>query len=106
MTLFLAGCVLRCKFCHNPDTWKMRDCAMHTIDEVMARITRYERIFKTVGGGVTISGGEPIMQPAFVAQVLRRCKELGIHNTIHTSGQLSTSTSDQLLHDPDQVMLN
>lgn len=106
MTLFLAGCVLRCKFCHNPDTWKMRDGAMHTIDEVMARITRYERIFKTVGGGVTISGGEPLMQPAFVAQVFRRCKELGIHTTIDTSGYLGARASDQLLDDTDLVLLD
>src|SRR5690625_1154910 len=58
LTLFLAGCVLRCKFCHNPDTWKMRDGAMHTVDEVMERIGRYTHIFQTLGGGVTISGGE------------------------------------------------
>src|SRR5690625_2187338 len=71
MTLFLAGCVLRCTLCHLPYLWKMRDEALRTIDEVLARITRYERIFKTVGGGVIISGGEPRLQPAFVAQVFR-----------------------------------
>src|SRR5699024_11394955 len=71
MTQFLAGCVLRCKYCHNHDTWKMRDVVAHTVDEVMERITRYQHIFKTLGGGVTISGGEPLMQPAFDAQIFR-----------------------------------
>ncbi|HLR55632.1 MAG TPA: pyruvate formate-lyase-activating protein [Actinomycetales bacterium] len=106
MTLFLAGCVLRCKYCHNPDTWKMRDGVTHTVDEVMERITRYQHIFKTLGGGVTISGGEPLMQPAFVAQIFRRCQELGIHTTIDTSGFLGTRASDQLLADTDLVLLD
>lgn len=106
LTLFLAGCVLRCKFCHNPDTWKMRDGAMHTVDDVMERISRYSHIFSTLGGGVTISGGEPLMQPAFVARILRRCKELGIHTTIDTSGYLGARASDELLADVDLVLLD
>lgn len=106
LTLFLAGCVLRCKFCHNPDTWKMRDGATHTVDEVMARIKRYKKIFDTMGGGVTISGGEPLMQPAFVAQIFARCKELGIHTTIDTSGFLGARASDELLDNTDLVLLD
>ncbi|HLS04047.1 MAG TPA: pyruvate formate-lyase-activating protein [Actinomycetales bacterium] len=106
MTLFLAGCVLRCKFCHNPDTWKMRDGATHTVDEVMQRIVRYTQVFRATGGGVTLSGGEPLMQPAFVAQIFRRCKELGIHTTLDTSGYLGARASDELLADTDLVLLD
>ena len=62
MTLFLAGCGMRCQYCQNPDTWKMRDGKRHTVDEVMDRVLRYERVMKVTGGGLTISGGEPLLQ--------------------------------------------
>src|SRR5690625_7242973 len=84
----------------------MRDGVTHTVDEVMERITRYQHIFKTLGGGVTISGGEPLMQPAFVAQSFRRCQELGIHTTIDTSGFLGASARDQLLDDTELLRLD
>src|SRR5699024_5364823 len=106
MTLFLAGCALRCKFCHNPDTWKMRDGASTSIDEVMSRIRRYENVFTATGGGVTISGGEPLMQPAFVGNIFRQCQELGIHTTLDTSGSLGARASDEMLADTDLVLLD
>ncbi len=77
MTLFMAGCGMRCQFCQNPDTWRMRDGKRHTVDEVMERVTRYATIMKITGGGLTISGGEPLLQAKFVVNVFKRCKELG-----------------------------
>ncbi len=106
MTLFLSGCLLRCQYCHNPDTWALRDGALRSADQVMARISRYRQVFETTGGGVTFSGGEPLLQSPFVAKLLRRCKELGIHTCIDTSGFLGRRASDEMLADIDLVLLD
>ena len=106
MTLFLSGCPLRCQYCHNPDTLKMRDGQITTIEEIMGRIEHYRGIFKVTGGGVTISGGEPLMQPAFVKRVFAECKALGIHTTLDTSGFLGRRASDALLDNVDLVLLD
>ena len=106
MTLFLSGCPLRCQYCHNPDTLKMRDGQITTIEEIMGRIEHYRGIFKVTGGGVTISGGEPLMQPAFVKRVFAECHALGIHTTLDTSGFLGRRASDALLDNVDLVLLD
>jgi len=85
---FLAGCPLRCQFCHSPDTWYRRSGHPVTADDLMHSIRRYERFIKVAGGGVTLSGGEPLQQPAFAAEVLRRCHEMRLHTALDTSGFL------------------
>ena len=106
LTTFLAGCPLRCLFCHNPDTMEMRRGDPVLADEVLERLRRYRAIFKATGGGLTISGGEPLMQPAFVRRLLRGAKEMGIHTAIDTSGFLGASCSDEMLDDIDLVLLD
>lgn len=106
LTTFLAGCPLRCLYCHNPDTMEMRRGEPVLADEVLGRLARYRPIFRTTGGGLTISGGEPLMQPAFVRRLLRGAKELGIHTAIDTSGFLGASCSDEMLDDIDLVLLD
>lgn len=106
LTTFLAGCPLRCLYCHNPDTMQMRRGDPVLADEVLGRLARYRAIFKATGGGLTISGGEPLMQPAFVRRLLRGAKELGIHTAIDTSGFLGASCSDEMLDDIDLVLLD
>ena len=72
-SLFLAGCPLRCLYCQNPDTWHMRDGRATTVDDVMAEIAaRTDAFIAVAGGGVTVSGGEPLLQPAFTGALLRR----------------------------------
>lgn len=104
--LFVNGCPLRCLYCANPDTWHMRDGREATVDEVMAEIDKYREFITTAGGGVTITGGEPLLQPAFTASVLRRCKEAGLHTAVDTSGLLGTRATDELLADTDLVLLD
>ena len=104
--LFLSGCPLRCLYCHNPDTWHMRDGHRMTVDDVVAEMTKYRRFIEVAGGGVTISGGEPLLQPDFTAAVLRRAKELGLHTALDTSGFLGARASDELLGDTDLVLLD
>ncbi|MCX5233856.1 pyruvate formate-lyase-activating protein [Streptomyces prunicolor] len=104
--LFVNGCPLRCLYCANPDTWHMRDGQEATVDEVMAEIEKYRAFITTAGGGVTVTGGEPLLQPAFTAEVLRRCKEAGLHTALDTSGFLGTRATDQLLADTDLVLLD
>lgn len=106
MTLFLAGCPLRCLYCHNPDTFAMRNGEPVTLDGVMERVLRYRRIFQVSGGGLTISGGEPLMQPAFVTSILREAKKHGIHTAIDTSGYLGSAISDKNLENLDLVLLD
>jgi pyruvate formate lyase activating enzyme len=106
LTVFLSGCVLRCQYCHNPDTWRLSDGRLTTLDELMDRIARRAAALKIMHGGVTLSGGEPLIQRPFVTNVLRRCKELGLHTALDTSGFLGMRATDELLDAVDLVLLD
>jgi pyruvate formate lyase activating enzyme len=104
--VFLAGCPLRCLYCHSPDTRSMRSGTRRTVDDVWADIARYRRFIQVAGGGVTVSGGEPLLQPAFTAELLRRCHEAGLHTALDTSGYLGARADDSLLDATDLVLLD
>ncbi|MES2094242.1 MAG: pyruvate formate-lyase-activating protein [Actinomycetota bacterium] len=106
MTLFLSGCPLRCQYCQNPDTWQMRDGLITGIDEIVARISRYRDLFRITTGGVTVSGGEPLMQSVFLQRLFAECRRLGVHTALDTSGFLGGHASDQLLDDTNLVLLD
>lgn len=103
---FFAGCPLRCLFCHSPDTWYRRSGKPTTVDELLTEIGKYARFIQVAGGGVTLSGGEVLQQPDFAKQVLRRCKELGLHTALDTSGFLGDRADDDLLDATDLVLLD
>jgi pyruvate formate lyase activating enzyme len=104
--VFLAGCPLRCLYCHSPDTWYRRSGKPATVDDLVTEIRRYERFIKVAGGGVTVSGGEPLQQPVFTREVLRRCREMGLHTALDTSGFLGDRAGDDLLDVVDLVLLD
>lgn len=106
LTVFLSGCPLRCLYCHNPDTLAMRDGEPVTADEILARVRRYLPVFRATRGGLTLSGGEVLQQPAFAARILRGAKELGVHTAIDTSGFLGAALTDDMLRDTDLVLLD
>ena len=86
VVVFYQGCSLRCKYCHNKDTWNCNGGDEYTPEELVKKIERFKPYFKQSGGGVTISGGDPLRQPEFLKECLRLCKEKGIHTTLDTSG--------------------
>lgn len=104
--LFTAGCPLRCLYCHNPDTWRMRDGEETTSADVLARVTRYRGFVSASGGGVTVSGGEPLLQPAFTTAVLAGSKAMGLHTALDTSGVLGMRADADLLAATDLVLLD
>lgn len=106
MTTFVAGCPLRCLYCHNPDTMAANRGVPVLADDLLARIKRYRSVFSATGGGITLSGGEILQQAPFAARVLRGAKEMGIHTAIDTSGFLGVRASDELLDDVDLVLLD
>ncbi|MGW8954248.1 pyruvate formate-lyase-activating protein [Streptomyces sp. NPDC055709] len=104
---FLAGCPLRCLYCHNPDTWRMGDGKRTSADDMIAEAGKYSRFIAASGGGATVSGGEPLLQPVFTGELLHRMKhELGLHTALDTSGFLGSRASDALLRDTDLVLLD
>jgi pyruvate formate lyase activating enzyme len=106
LTVFLSGCPLRCLYCHNPDTMQMRRGTPIEADELIGRLRRYRAVFRSTGGGLTVSGGEPLMQPAFTARLLRGAKQLGIHTALDTSGFLGSACTDEMIGDLDLVLLD
>lgn len=106
MTLFLSGCPLRCLYCHNPDTMQMNEGAVYSFDEIWQRLGRYRGIMRATGGGLTISGGEPLMQPQFVGKLLKKCAEEGIHTAVDTSGFLGRRVTDEMLDNIDLFLLD
>ena len=88
--VFTQGCPLRCLYCHNPDTQALWDGREMTVDALMAEISKYRSYMKFTGGGVTLTGGEPLTQRDFTREVVRRCQALGIHT--QRSSDSSTST--------------
>ena len=106
MTLFMSGCPLRCKYCHNPDTMELREGTLENVDDVIKRVKRYRSVFRASGGGLTISGGEPLFQLAFTRRVLAAAKEAGIHTAVDTSGNLGHRLSDDDLDLVDLFLLD
>lgn len=104
--LFLAGCPLRCLYCHNPDTQHMHDGTRTLAAEVLDDIASTAGFLKRAHGGVTLSGGEPLVQPEFCAAILRGAKAMGLHTALDTSGFLGNHADDYLLADTDLVLLD
>ncbi|GID32381.1 pyruvate formate-lyase-activating protein [Paractinoplanes brasiliensis] len=103
---FLAGCPLRCQYCHSPDTQYRRYGGLTTAENLLTEIRRYERFLKVAHGGVTISGGEPLQQVAFTREMLRGCHDMGLHTALDTSGFLGSRADDDLLDATDLVLLD
>lgn len=103
--LFLSGCPLRCQYCHNPDSWHRQDGTPALVTDVLADISRY-RGFIRGRGGVTLSGGEPLVQAKFSKAILQGCKAMGLHTALDTSGFLGDLADDELLASVDLVLLD
>lgn len=103
---FLTGCLLRCQYCHNPDTWHKLNGHPVTVSRAMREIGKYAQVLKISRGGVTISGGEPLVQRPFMAAIFKRCKELGLHTCLDTSGRLGDRMTDADLMDIDLHLLD
>ncbi|MGO1371543.1 MAG: pyruvate formate-lyase-activating protein [Senegalia sp. (in: firmicutes)] len=104
--VFTQGCPLRCQYCHNPDTWKVNDGKKISVDELMKEIIKYKSYMKYSGGGVTLTGGEPLLQPEFAKELFKRCKEEGIHTAIDTSGFIPLEKSKEVFEYTDLVLLD
>lgn len=104
--VFLAGCPLRCTFCHNPDTWKPCAGQSMTVQQVMQRITPFARFLQVAGGGVTFSGGEPTLQLPFLLELVHECKQAGLHVALESSGYRGRHTPTDLLRNLDLLILD
>ncbi len=105
--LFLAGCGLRCQYCHNPDTWSIKGGRPVDVDRMLDEIGKYARFISVAGGGVTLTGGEPLLQYGFVEQLVPAIKErFGLHVALDTAGFLGARTTDAFLADIDLVLLD
>lgn len=105
MVVFLSGCPLRCRFCHNPDTWNIFSGREVKSDEILKKALRLLPYFGKTGG-VTLSGGEPFMQAGFALAILQKCKQNGIHTAVDTSGFYLTQTVKRALEFTDLVLLD
>ena len=83
--IFVSGCPMRCQFCHNPDTWSMQTGTQMSADELLDKAWK-SRSYWGKSGGITVSGGEPLLQIDFLLELFKKAKEKGIHTTIDTSG--------------------
>ncbi len=94
--IFTQGCPLRCKYCHNPDTWSYKDGKEYEVEEVVNRILKYKSYFSK-GGGVTVSGGEPLVQIDFVIELFKQLKKYNIHTCVDTSGIMFVKKSEKIV---------
>ena len=103
--VFFQGCNLRCKCCHNPDTWKMNNGKTYEAEDVVKKVLRYKEYFKD-NGGITLSGGEPLLQPVFAKEIFAICKSNGINTCLDSSGSIISSDILSLLDYADRVLLD
>lgn len=103
--VFFQGCPLRCKCCHNPDTWELNAGQEYSSEEIISKAIRYKDYFGNEGG-VTLSGGEPLMQSEFALDIFRLCHENGINTCLDTSGCILTDSVKALLAETDRVLLD
>lgn len=106
-TVYLSGCALRCLYCHNPDTWHMRMGDHVKVNHVLADVGTFAHFISVAGGGITVSGGEPLLQPRFVTALFEGVKQqYGLSTCLDTSGALGSRASDELLDLTDLVLLD
>ncbi len=103
--VFFQGCPLRCKCCHNPDTWDMNGGTEYSPEEIVSKVLRYKDYFGK-DGGITLSGGEPLMQTDFALEIFRLCHENGINTCLDTSGYVLSDKVKALLGETDRVLLD
>ena len=109
--IFTAGCPMRCQFCHNPDTWNMKTGTLTSTDDLIKKALRY-RSYWGDEGGITVSGGEPLLQIDFLTELFKKAKENGIHTTLDTSGNPFTrekpffSKFNELMQYTDLILLD
>lgn len=103
--VFMQGCPLRCACCHNPDTWALNGGNEFTPNQVLDKILRYKDYFGQ-DGGITVSGGEPLLQPLFLESLFKLCHEKGIHTCLDTSGCILNEDVKRVLEHTDLVLLD
>jgi pyruvate formate lyase activating enzyme len=106
VTIFVSGCPLRCLYCHNPDTWHLKHGTKVPLERVVTRLGDFAPALRSMGGGLTISGGEPLVQPAFTRRIFGAAKGYGLHTALDTSGYLGARASDEYLQSVDLVLLD
>jgi pyruvate formate lyase activating enzyme len=106
--VFLQGCLMRCKYCHNRDTWDLQGGKEVSVDELIKEAKSYQHFMRASGGGVTCSGGESMLQPEFVRDFFQRAQQEGIHTCLDTNGHVRKHTEviDEVLAATDLVMLD
>ena len=104
--LFVSGCLLRCTYCHNPDTWHLKDGTYISAQQVVDRLGQFASALRALDGGLTISGGEVMVQLAFTKRILAGAKQMGLHTAIETSGFLGDRVDDSYLSVLDLVLLD
>ena len=104
--LFVSGCPLRCSYCHNPDSWHLKDGTFIPAQHVIDRLAGFASVLGALDGGLTISGGEPLVQIAFTRRVLSAAKQMGLHTAIETSGSLGDRVDDSYLANLDLILLD
>lgn len=84
--VFTQGCLMRCQFCHNADTWEIGTGKQMTVSEIVQDVQQYLPFIQSSGGGITVSGGEPLLQLPFLIELFKACKSHGIHTALDSSG--------------------
>ena len=104
--LFMQGCPLRCLYCHNPDTWRFGEGKEVTAREIVEEAKKYKSYMRFSGGGLTVTGGEPLMQPDFVRELFKLCRAAGIHTALDTSGYARLTLAEEVLPYTDLLLLD
>ncbi len=102
--LFLQGCKMRCLYCHNPDSWSTHRGKEKSVDSVIKDVLSYRSFLRN--GGLTISGGEPLLQPEFTLNLIKEAKKNHIHTAIDTAGSVPLEISKEILDEVDMVLLD
>ncbi|UOY93596.1 pyruvate formate-lyase-activating protein [Ectobacillus sp. JY-23] len=89
--VFTQGCLLRCQYCHNADTWEINKGKEMTVEEIVTDMRSYIPFMEASGGGITVSGGEPLLQLDFLIAIFRECKKIGVHTALDSSGGCYTA---------------
>ena len=106
LVAWTSGCQFRCMYCHNPDTWKLKNGIPVTLSRATDELSKYRSGLKIMGGGFTLSGGEPLMQDRFAVRLFSAAKKMGIHTALDTNGSLGKRLSEEDLENIDLILMD